>query len=230
MAMNLQTPTTLPPNGQPFWLKKIFQAGFQLAFGGVDIGGINNVPADGPLIIASNHRSYLDPVILASFLPRRVYHMAKRELFHNPAFARLITFFGAFPVDREGTRASTFRMALRLLRLGGAVVIFPEGGIVNSMGEAGIKEGVGTLAALGRAPVLPVYIAGSNSLVSPGGILNPWLAIRVGRSYRAERSGGGLIPQGIRQTHRRRARKPGGGLSRRTKEAEKSLGLARMRP
>ncbi len=179
--MNEQRLTTLPSSGQPTWLKKIFQAGIRLAFGGVDVQGMRNVPPGGPLIVASNHRSYLDPVILASFLPRRVFHMAKRELFRNPLFARLITYYGAFPVDREGTaRASTFRMALSLLSLGGAVVIFPEGGIVNSTAEVEVKEGVATLAAMSRAPVLPVYIAGSNTLISPRGILDPWLVIRVG--------------------------------------------------
>ena len=179
--MSTQHLTILPSSGQPTWLKKVFQAGLQFAFGGVDVHGMHNVPPDGPLIVASNHRSYLDPVILASFLPRRVYHMAKRELFRNPLFAKLITCFGAFPVDREGTaRASTFRMARTLLGLGGAVVIFPEGGIVNSIAEMGVKEGVATLSAISRAPVLPVYIAGSNTLISPRGILNPWLVIRVG--------------------------------------------------
>ncbi len=179
--MNAQLPTTLPSSGQPTWLKKIFQAGLRLAYGGVDVQGMQNVPLDGPLIVASNHRSYLDPMILASFLPRRVYHMAKRELFRNPLFAKLITYHGAFPVDREGTaRASTFRMARTLLGLNGVVVIFPEGGIVNSTVEVEVKEGVATLAAMSRAPVLPVYIAGSNTLISPRGILDPWLVIRVG--------------------------------------------------
>lgn len=188
--MSAPNPSALPSTGQPLWLKKIFRAGFRLAYGGVEVHGMDNAPADGPLIVASNHRSYLDPVILASFLPRRVHHMAKRELFRNPLFARLITFFGAFPVDREIARASTFRTALRLLRLNGAVVIFPEGGIVNSMGETGMKEGVGALASMSRAPVLPVYVAGSNSLISPRGILNPSLAIRVGEVIPPRAKGG----------------------------------------
>ncbi len=179
--MNARHPATLPPNTQPAWLKKIFQAGFRLAYGGVEVGGMENVPAEGPLIVASNHRSYLDPVILGSFLPRRVYHMGKRELFANPLIARLITRFGAFPVDRDTPRAGTFRTALGLLRMNAAVVIFPEGGIVDSMAQLGVKEGVGVLAVLSRAPVLPVYIAGSNTLISPRGVLDPLLAIRVGK-------------------------------------------------
>ena len=86
-------------------------------------------------------------------------------------------------MDRDGTvRASTFRTALRLLNLHGVVVIFPEGGIVDSTAEVEVKEGVATLAAMSRAPVLPVYIAGSNTLISPRGILDSWLSIRVGEA------------------------------------------------
>ena len=203
--MNTQHPTTLPSSGQPTWLKKIFQAGFRLAFGGVEVHGMNNVPPDGPLIVASNHRSYLDPVILASFLPRRVYHMAKRELFRNPLFARLITNFGAFPVDREGTaRASTFRTALRLLSLNGAVVIFPEGGIVDSTAEVEVKEGVATLAAMSRAPRSSGLYRGVEHAYQTEG--NPRLLARHsrGRGHSAGARKGPGIPQAIRSKHRRR--------------------------
>ena len=224
--MNTQHPTTLPSSGQPTWLKKIFQAGFRLAFGGVEVHGMHNVPPGGPLIVASNHRSYLDPVILASFLPRRVYHMAKRELFRNPLFARLITYYGAFPVDREGTaRASTFRTALNLLKLNGAVVIFPEGGIVDSTAEVEVKEGVATLAAMSRAPVLPVYIAGSNTLISPEG--NPRLLARHsrGRGHPSGARKGPGIPQGVHPKHRRWDIETGGGVFRREEEKARNGGL-----
>ncbi len=190
--MNARNPATLLPSGQPFWLKKIVQAVLVLSYGGVDVHGMDNVPDDGPLLVASNHRSYLDPVILGAFLPRRVYHMGKQEIFRNPLCARFLTFFGGFPVNRESPRPSTFRTALRLLDMNAAVVIFPEGGIVNSMLETGMKEGVAALAAISRAPVLPVYIGGSDSLVRLGGILYPWLAIWVGEVIRpvAEKDGG----------------------------------------
>ena len=99
--------------------------------------------------------------------------MGKSELFSNPLFSRLITTLGAFPVDRENARSSTFRTAVKILRKGNVLVIFPEGGIVESMGEQGFKEGVGLLAAMTGARVLPVYLSGANTLFNwPEGLTN----------------------------------------------------------
>ncbi|MEK6709295.1 MAG: lysophospholipid acyltransferase family protein [Nitrospinota bacterium] len=171
----------LPPGRQPDWFKALVSGGLRLAFGGAEVTGLEHVPRQGPLIVAPTHRSYLDPLILGAFLPRVLYHMAKRELFGQLIPRTVLRFFGSFPVDREAVRGSTFRTALRLLRLGGAVVIFPEGGIVEKMGD-GMKAGVGTLASMSSAPVLPVYLAGSNTLFSWPEALSdsPWLLLRVG--------------------------------------------------
>jgi len=163
----------LPPNWQPPWFKALFRAYFRMAFGEVSLRDLDRIPAEGPLIIASTHRSYLDPLILGGFIPRPFSTMGKRELFSNPIFARLITTLGAFPVDRENTRKSTFRTAVKILRKGDVLVIFPEGGIVDSMGEQGFKEGVGLLAAMTGTRVLPVYLSGANTLFSwPDGLTN----------------------------------------------------------
>lgn len=166
-------PGKLPPNWQPPWLKALFRGYFRMAFGEVSLRDLDRIPAEGPLIIASTHRSYLDPLILGGFISRPFSTMGKRELFSNPLFARLITTLGAFPVDRESTRASTFRTAVKILRQGNVLVIFPEGGIVNSLGEQGFKEGVGLLAAMTGARVLPVYLSGANTIFSwPDGLTN----------------------------------------------------------
>ncbi|MBI2178141.1 MAG: 1-acyl-sn-glycerol-3-phosphate acyltransferase [Candidatus Tectomicrobia bacterium] len=170
----------LPPGHQPGWLKALVSGFFRLAYGGAEVTGLEHVPRQGPLIVAPTHRSYLDPVILSAFLPRALYYMAKSELFEQPILRPAIRFFGAFPVDRDTARGSTFRTALRLLRLGGAVAVFPEGGIVEKMGDE-MKAGVGTLASMSAAPVLPVYVAGSNTLFSWPEALSdsPWLILRV---------------------------------------------------
>lgn len=170
----------LPHGHQPDWLKTLVSGFFRLAYGGAEVTGLEHVPRQGPLIVAPTHRSYLDPVILSAFLPRVLYYMAKKELFENRLLGPLITFFGTFPVDRSAARGSTFRTALRLLRLGGAVAVFPEGGIVEKMGDE-MKAGVGTLASMSAAPVLPVYVAGSNTLFSWPEALSdsPWLILRV---------------------------------------------------
>ncbi|MEE9240741.1 MAG: lysophospholipid acyltransferase family protein [bacterium] len=181
--MAIEISPRLPRNGQPNWFKSFVRGIFWLAFGGCDVQGLENVPSEGPLIVASTHRSYLDPVVLGAFLPRIVYVMAKSELFEKRPIAAFITAFGAFPVNRESVRGSTFRTAIKLLRNNGAIVIFPEGGIVESLGEQGFKGGIGMLARRTGSPILPVYLAGTNTLFSWPEILsdNPWLAIHVGK-------------------------------------------------
>jgi 1-acyl-sn-glycerol-3-phosphate acyltransferase len=164
-------PGTLPHNGQPQWLKAVFAAYFRMAFGECSVRGVDQIPAEGPLIIASTHRSYIDPIVLGTFIPRPIFYMAKSELFRNRAFAALIKAFGSFPVNSEKALGSTFRTAMGLLRQGEAVVIFPEGGIVDSLGEQGYKEGVGLLSSLTGAPVVPIYLENTNTLFSwPAGL------------------------------------------------------------
>ena len=185
-------PEKLPPNWQPPWLKAMFRGYFQMAFGEVSVRGLDQIPAKGPLIIASTHRSYLDPLILGGFISRPFSARSKRDLFSNPLFARLITKLGAFPVDREKTRNSTFRTAVQILRKGDALVIFPEGGIVNSLGEQGFKEGVGLIAAMTSAQVLPVYLSGANTLFTwPDGLTNDTrLVIHAGELIEPMGTGG----------------------------------------
>ena len=172
----------LPPCWQPAWFKSFVRGLLWLLYGGPDVRGIEKTPKEGPLIIASTHRSYTDTVILGAFISRTLYYMAKHDLFESSLNAAFITSLGAFPVNRENARGSTFRTAMKLLRAGQTIVIFPEGGIVNSLGEQGFKEGIGTLATMSGAAILPVYISGSNTLWDWSHALadSTWLAIRVG--------------------------------------------------
>ncbi len=180
--MTRNPPGRLPHNGQPPWLKRLVCGYFRMAYGRCEIRGIENVPLEGPLILASTHRSYLDPIILGAFIPRPISFMGKSELFENPLLSALITAFGAFPVDRENVRGSTFRAAANLLRQGETVAVFPEGGIVDSLGEQGFKAGVGMLASMTGAPVLPVYLSGSNTLFTwPMWVSGKaWMALHIG--------------------------------------------------
>jgi 1-acyl-sn-glycerol-3-phosphate acyltransferase len=185
----------LPMNGQPNWFKCLVRGIIWLAFGGCDIQGLEKVPKDGPLIIASTHRSYIDPVVLGAFIPRILNFMAKSELFEKRRHAVINTAFGAFPVDRNSVRGSTFRTSIKLLRDGEAIVVFPEGGIVDSLGEQGLKAGVGMLASMTGAPVLPVYLAGANTLFSWPDALSdsPWLALYIGDPIYPENGRGRML-------------------------------------
>jgi 1-acyl-sn-glycerol-3-phosphate acyltransferase len=131
--------------------------------------GRENVPASGPLIVACNHVSNLDPPLLGSFFPRQISYMAKKELFDIPVLGVLITAVGAYPVDRTGSAASAIKRSVEVLRTGGCVGIFPEGGR-NVRGDKEPRGGVALLASIGRAPVLPACIIGSGNAGHLGAI------------------------------------------------------------
>jgi 1-acyl-sn-glycerol-3-phosphate acyltransferase len=120
----------------------------------------NNVPASGPVIVACNHVSYLDPVALGVGFSRPVTYLAKKQLFAIPVLGPIITGLGAYPLDREAGGVAAIRAALRALKDGRCVGIFPEGGR-NLRGDAEQKGGAALLGALSGAPVVPAAIAGT---------------------------------------------------------------------
>jgi len=122
--------------------------------------GVENIPRSGPLIIACNHLSYLDPPALC-FSPRRISFMAKKELFEIPILGPLIAGVGAYPVDRQGSAKSAIRRSLAVLQGGGTVGIFPEG-TRNLSGDIQPQTGVALLAAHSGAPVLPACVLGGD--------------------------------------------------------------------
>jgi 1-acyl-sn-glycerol-3-phosphate acyltransferase len=123
--------------------------------------GTENVPRSGPLIVACNHISLLDPPVMGSFVPRPVSYMAKKELFEIPVLGPLIRGVGAYPVDREGSATSAIKRSVDVLKAGGCVGIFPEGGR-NVEGDKEVRGGVALLASLGKAPVVPAAIIGTS--------------------------------------------------------------------
>jgi 1-acyl-sn-glycerol-3-phosphate acyltransferase len=127
----------------------------------LQVHGRENVPLDGPLIVAANHVSYVDPVALGIALPRPIAYMAKSELFRIPILGPLIAALGAYPVERGKGDVAAIRSSLRALREGKAIGIFPEG-TRNPRGEAPIQTGVALLASLAGAPVLPAYVRGGD--------------------------------------------------------------------
>ncbi len=123
--------------------------------------GVENVPMTGPLIVACNHVSYVDPVALGVALPRRVWYMAKVELFRIPILGPTIAALGAYPVDRGKGDVAAIRGSLRVLKEGKAIGIFPEG-TRNVHGDLPVQSGVALLASLAGAPVLPAFVRGGD--------------------------------------------------------------------
>ncbi|MDQ2816978.1 MAG: 1-acyl-sn-glycerol-3-phosphate acyltransferase [Candidatus Eremiobacteraeota bacterium] len=107
--------------------------------------------------MAANHRSYLDPPLLGTCFPRIIHFMAKRELFDLPVLGRLLRKVHAFPVERDRADLSSLRHALRLLKSGEVVGIFPEGRR-NRDGAAAARGGAVLLAASARCPLVPVAL------------------------------------------------------------------------
>lgn len=138
------------------------------AFFALSVEGLEHVPESGPVILAPNHVSYLDPVLVGIALSRRVHFMAKKELFRNPVIAWFLRGLQAYPVTRERVDPSTLKRTLSLLAAGQVVLMFPEGtrGDGRALGQA--KPGIGVVAARSGAPVVPVFHWGAEQVLPRG--------------------------------------------------------------
>jgi glycerol-3-phosphate dehydrogenase (NAD(P)+) len=143
--------------------------------------GRENIP-DGPVILAANHRSFLDPFVVGICIRRPVYFVAKSELFENRLLGWFLNCLGAFPVRRGESDEDMMTTALALLERGEAVVIFPEGTRRRTGPLGSPRRGVGRLALESGAPVVPIAIAGSEH-ARRGWLIRPVrVAIRCGRA------------------------------------------------
>jgi 1-acyl-sn-glycerol-3-phosphate acyltransferase len=133
----------------------------------VHVKGRENIPLKGGVIIASNHLSYIDPPLLSAILPKRATYMARRGLFRIPVLGLFIKSF-AFPIDREKTLPSSIKEALKRLKQGELLVIFPEGRRSETGQLLEGKRGVGMITSLGKVPVVPALITGSNKALPFG--------------------------------------------------------------
>jgi 1-acyl-sn-glycerol-3-phosphate acyltransferase len=131
--------------------------------------GAGNVPKEGPVILASNHLSLLDPPVVAIGVWRPCSFMAKEELFRNRLFGWFIGRLGAFPVKRGSGDRAALKHSFEALEAGKALVMFPEG-TRSETGELQEPElGVGMIACRSGAPVVPAYVRGTNRVMPKGG-------------------------------------------------------------
>lgn len=127
--------------------------------------GSKHIPKSGPVIIAANHRSFLDPFVISAMVWRPLYFVAKRELFEASRWQTwVLNSLGAFPVDRGAGDADAMNSAREILARGDAVVIFPEGTRIRPGGLGRPRRGVGRLALETGAPVVPVAVIGSENI------------------------------------------------------------------
>jgi 1-acyl-sn-glycerol-3-phosphate acyltransferase len=143
--------------------------------------GRKNIPRKGPVILAANHRSFLDPFIVACCTRRPVYFVAKQELFQKRWQGWLLNRLGAFPIRRGEADEVSMATARRVLERGEALVIFPEGTRVRNGSLGRPKRGVGRLALETGAPVVPIAILGSERARHGLKIRPVWVRVRCGR-------------------------------------------------
>ncbi len=148
--------------------------------------GRDHIP-DGPVILAANHRSFLDPFIVGTCLFRPVYFVAKKELFDKRWQGWLLNCLGAFPIKRGQSDEESLRTALALLARGEAVVIFPEGTRHREGPLHEPRRGVGRLALESGAPVVPIAITGTENARRGWRIRPVKVSIRCGRPLRFPR-------------------------------------------
>ena len=130
---------------------------------GFRVIGKDNLPPAGSVIVASNHIAFLDPPVIAVSLSREANFAAKMELFRNPIVSWIITYLNAFPVNRGRLDMTALRKSLEALDSNEVLIVFPEGTRSRTGEMLPFKRGIGYFVTKTKAPVLPVYIKGTDT-------------------------------------------------------------------
>jgi 1-acyl-sn-glycerol-3-phosphate acyltransferase len=145
--------------------------------------GREHIPAQGPVILAANHRSFFDPFVIGTMTRRPVYYVAKKELFgYSRILSWLLNALGAYPVDRGASDQETIETSRQILNRGDIVLMFPEGTRTRPGSLGKPKRGVGRLALESGAPVVPIAIIGTEDIRRGWRIRPRKVRIRAGRA------------------------------------------------
>lgn len=136
---------------------------------GTKVYGIENIPMTGAGILAPNHSSNWDPVLIGGMIPRMAYFIAKEELFHNYFLGKICRALGAFPLQRGHVDRQAMKQAFTVLRRGDLLAIFPEGTRVRGNRIGRFHNGMASLALRIGVPIIPVTIIGSENPRQNGG-------------------------------------------------------------
>jgi glycerol-3-phosphate dehydrogenase (NAD(P)+) len=167
-----------------YWTLRAILVPFFLVYLRMQRVGREHLPRSGPLLLASNHRSFLDPFVIGTLVRRPVYYMAKRELFEKRGQAWILNALGAFPVDRGAGDGDAMETARAILARGDCVVIFPEGTRTRPGPLGQPRRGIGRLALETGAPVAPVAVIGSDAVRRGWRIRPRKVSLRVGAPLR----------------------------------------------
>ncbi len=150
-----------PPSRTYAWTRLLVRFMMPL-LGGVTVRGAENIPLTGPVLLAPNHRAYVDPPYLSMITRRQLHLMAKAELFHIPVLGRWITGLGAFPVKRGAADRGAIRLAVAALKAGQVVGIFPEGTRADPGTLLPAEKGFALIARQTGVPIVPVALEGTD--------------------------------------------------------------------
>jgi len=124
---------------------------------------------NGPVILAMNHQSYLDPPLAGITCDRAVYFLARRTLLDVPLLGRLLPKLNVIPVNQEGIDRSALKALIRVLKAGNAALVFPEGSRTVDGSLQPAEPGLGLVIAKTLAPVVPMRIFGAHQALPRGG-------------------------------------------------------------
>jgi len=166
-----------------YWVGRALFRLFFRVFCRWQVVGAENCPGSGPVILAPNHISYLDPPAAGCAVPQPVWFMAKHELFKIPLLGPILPRVHAFPVRRGAPDRAALRHAEALLREGKTVVLFPEGARRFDGRQGDPEPGVAFIALRTRAPVVPVVLVGTDRALPRHSVLPrpARVEVRLGR-------------------------------------------------
>jgi len=151
----------------------------------LEIRGQDRIPLTGPLVVAGNHDSVLDPFVLAAAVPRTIHFLGKSEFWRYAPVRFWLHTVGAIPVVRGGSDATAIESAVAALEAGEAVGLFPEGGVMR---EGPWLRGAARMALATGAPLLPVRLLGTRKALGRGSFGFPLLAALIGEPIEVEQT------------------------------------------
>jgi len=161
-----RTPDDFPPDAhtRAYAITRVFVRILMPLLGGITVRGAENIPARGPVLLAINHRSYMDPPYLSMITGRQLHLMAKEQLFTIPVFGPYIRAMGAFPVKRGVADRGAIRQAIDELKAGHVLGIFPEGTRADPGTLLPAERGFALIAKQTGIPIVPVALEGTDKV------------------------------------------------------------------
>jgi len=174
----------IPSSAQTYEKVRRLFSGLVRALYRIEVVGADRLPATGPVVVAPNHESFLDAIILGAAIQRELRFVAKAELWRSRLLAWMIEGLGAIPIERDRSDYLAAARVLQALEAGQAVVIFPQGAV---RGDRAWKQGAAHTALVTGAPLVPVRLVGTARALSRGRIGFPRLRVIVGEPIEVAR-------------------------------------------